>query len=198
MTGFQELRSTVNDQECLNKIKAGGQQRVDGISQLYRSYARRFLAYFLKHRVPREHAEDLVQDVFVNVVRHCGDFRGETRIDAWMWAIVRNCLIDYFRRSRPEDAVDEDDLVKLADVGQASQPDRGTGLEDCVQRAFAAFAEVYRDRAEVLRLVAFEGWSIAEVAAVLKRTPGATREYISQCRKKLQSFLEPCREFLVQ
>jgi len=185
-----------DDQDALNKIRQGGQLRVEGVSQLYHGYSRRFLAYFVKHRVSREHAEDLVQDVFVSVVRHAQDFRGETRIDAWMWAIVRNSLIDFFRRARPEDPFDEDDLIAVAEAQPGSQRDAGAGLEDCVRRAYAAFTEAHRDRAEVLQRVAFEDWSIADVAAMLKRTPGATREYLSQCRKKLRAFLEPCRDYL--
>ena len=187
----------MNDQECLENIRRAGREHVAGLSQLYRAYARRFLAYFLRHRVPREHAEELVQDVFVNVVRHCGEFRGDTRIDAWLWAIVRNGLIDYVRRQRPELSVDADELIDLA--GAAADPPgvAGQELEDCVRAAFAAYGAASRDRAAVLALVAFEGWTIDDVAAMLRRTPGATREYLSQCRKKLKVFLEPCREFLV-
>lgn len=186
----------ITDQEALAAIKEGGRQQNEGISQLYRTYARRFFGYFMKHRVPREHAEELVQDVFVSVVRHSGEYRGETRIDAWMWAIARNLLMDHFRRARPEDPFDEDDLVRLAETQSDPPRDPDTGLEDCVRKAYAAFAERYTERAEILARVAFDGWSIADVAAVLKRTPGATREYLSQCRKKLKAFLEPCREYL--
>lgn len=184
------------DRESLDRIRRGGKERTEGVSRLYQAYARRFLAYFLKHRMPREHAEELVQDAFVNVVRHCGDFRGDTRIDAWMWAIVRNALIDYFRRQRPEQAVDVDELVDLAGAVAAPPQADSRDLEDCVRGAFAAFGETFHDRAAVLALVVFEGWTIDDVAGMLKRTPGATREYLSQCRKKLKIFLEPCREFL--
>lgn len=185
-----------DDQDALNKIRQGGQARTDGVSQLYRGYARRFLSYFMKHRVPREQAEDLAQDVFVSIVRHAESFRGETRIDAWMWAIARNALIDHFRRARPEDPFEEDDLVRIAEAQSDPPRDAGGGLEDCVRKAYTAFAESHADRAEILARVAFEGWSIEDVAAVLKRTPGATREYLSQCRKKLKVFLEPCRDYL--
>jgi RNA polymerase sigma-70 factor (ECF subfamily) len=161
-----------DDQDALEKIRQGGQARTEGVSQLYRSYARRFLSYFMKHRVPREQAEDLAQDVFVSIVRHAESFRGETRIDAWMWAIARNALIDHFRRARPEDPFEEDDLVRIAEAQADAPREAGGGLEDC------------------------EGWSIEDVAAVLKRTPGATREYLSQCRKKLKAFLQPCRDYL--
>lgn len=65
-----------------------------------------------------------------------------------------------------------------------------------MQRGFAAFARRFPERAEALRRVALDGWSIAEAAAFLNRTNAATREYLSQCRKKLKEFLEPCRELL--
>jgi RNA polymerase sigma-70 factor (ECF subfamily) len=186
----------VDDQQCLEKIRQGGAARTAGVSALYLTYARRFLAYFIKHRVPAGNAEELVQDVFVSVVRHCDSFRGDTRIDAWMWAIVRNALIDHFRRQRPEDALDDDELLELADTTADASGAADEELDDCVRRAYARFAEVHRDRAEVLSRVTFDDWSIEDVAAMLKRTPGATREYLSQCRKKLKAFLEPCREFL--
>lgn len=187
----EELR---RDEMCLMRIRQGGSARVAGISELYQRYAKRFVGYLAKHRVPREQAEDLVQNVFVSVVRNCESFRGNTRIDAWIWAIVRNHLIDHFRRARPEETVDNDDLVRLA--GATVDPAPGGGLEDCVKAAFARFAEAYRDRAEVMSLVALQGWGIAELAVMLKRTPGATREYLNQCRKKMREYLEPCRQYL--
>jgi RNA polymerase sigma-70 factor (ECF subfamily) len=186
----------VTDQECLEHIRRGGKARADGISALYRAYARRFLAYLVKHRVPREHAEELVQDVFISIVRHCDAFRGETRIDSWMWSIVRNALIDYTRRQRHEITTDDDELINLAGAVEASAAGESSEIDECVRKAFAAFSAANSDRAQVLSLVALEGWSIDDVAAMLKRTPGATREYLSQCRKKLKDFLQPCREFL--
>ncbi len=86
--------------------------------------------------------------------------------------------------------------MRIAEAQSDPPREAGGGLEDCVRKAYAAFAESHVDRAEILARVAFEGWSIEDVAAVLKRTPGATREYLSQCRKKLKAFLEPCRDYL--
>ncbi|MCW5605968.1 MAG: hypothetical protein KIT18_15610, partial [Burkholderiales bacterium] len=47
----------------------------------------------------------------------------ETRIDAWMWTIVRNNLIDYFRRARPEEPFD--DAAKRARAEAAALAPRG-------------------------------------------------------------------------
>jgi RNA polymerase sigma-70 factor (ECF subfamily) len=129
-------------------------------------------------------------------VRHCGDFRGEARIDAWLWSIARNCLMDHFRRARPEVVLDDDELIAAAGAAPEPQRDTGGGLDECVRKAYATFALANADRAEVLARVAFDDWRIEDVAAMLKRSNGATREYLSQCRKKLKTFLEQCREYL--
>ena len=68
--------------------------------------------------------------------------------------------------------------------------------EDCVQQALSLFAKEHSDRARVLSLAAIEGWDTKEVAAFIGRTLGATREYISQCRKYFSKYLEPCQEYL--
>ncbi len=176
-------------------LRAGGSERAAGIAALYRRHAGRLLGYFVRQRVPRGEAADLVQEVFVNVVRHCAEFRGDAKFGTWLWSIARNALIDHLRRSRGVE-VDLDELGEEA-LAAASPAPADAGLRDCVRRAYAEFAAAHRDRAETLALVAFEGWSAAEVGAYLGRTPGAAREYLSQCRKKLRPFLERCREFLL-
>lgn len=187
----------MTDDECLEGIRAGGRARDAGISTLYRRYAKQIVGYFVyRHRLPQGQAEDLAQDCFVRVVRKCDEFRGETRIDAWVWAIARNCLMDHFRRQRPEDLVSDEDLERLSDATQAAAPDDVENLDDCVQKAYAAFAEAFGERAHWLSLTVFQNWSTEDVAAALNRTAGATREYLSQCRKKLKPFLEPCREYM--
>lgn len=186
----------MTDQESLNKLQQAGRERAEGIDHLYRRYARRFLGYFLRHRLSRQDADELVKDVFVAIVQDRGLFSGERRFDAWMWAIARGRLADHFRRQRPEVLADDDVLESVGNdaVDSASEP--GSSLEDCAHKAYVAFAAAHPDRAEILARVAFDGWSIEDLADALQRTPQAAREYLSQCRRRLDVFLEPCRGFL--
>jgi RNA polymerase sigma-70 factor (ECF subfamily) len=187
----------VDDSESLRKIREGGKARTEGISEIYRKYARRMLGYYLRNRVMRANAEDLIQDVFVSVVRNCDQFKGESRIDVWIWSIVRNRLIDHVRQIRPMVDVDDEQLIALVDANDSLlHTDVPDGLVDCVRHGFDAFSRTHNDRAQTIMLAVVEGWSIEDLADFLKRTPPATREYLSQCRKKLRVFLEPCREFL--
>ena len=186
-----------SDEECIRKLQAGGSARAEGVATLYRRHAGQLVGYFVRQRVAREQAEDLAQDVFVSMVKHCGDFRGDAKPSTWMWSIARNALIDHLRRVRnaPDtDPLDTDDdgAPALEVAAVEASPD----LDNCVRRAYADFALAHPDRAETLALIAFEGWTLIDLATALGRTHGAAREYVSQCRLKLRPFLERCREYL--
>lgn len=183
------------DRAYLAEIASGGRARERGVSALYRNYRARLLAFFLRNGASREQGEDLLQEVFIRAVRNASSFRGEARVSTWLWSIARNCLLDELRRARPEVHLDDDGWSGIEARTQAPGAPGGS-VEDCVQRAFSAFARRFPERAEALRRVALDGWSIEDAAQFLQRTNGATREYLSQCRKKLKAYLDPCRELL--
>lgn len=186
-----------SDEECIRGLQAGGRARGDAVAEFYRRHARKLIGYFQRQRVSREQAEDLAQDVFVSMVRHCEDFRGDAKASTWMWSIARNALIDHVRRARnrPDgEPLDLDD--DASPTAAVAAPEDSRDVDHCVKRAYAEFALAYPDRAESLALVAFEGWSLVDLARMLGRTHGAAREYVSQCRAKLRPFLERCRELL--
>src|SRR5687767_15612113 len=51
-------------------------------------------------------AEDLVQDVFVRVLKYRATFRDEGRFDTWIFRIARNARVDHFRHLAPEDPLE--------------------------------------------------------------------------------------------
>ncbi len=188
------------DRTHLSEIASGGRARERGVTALYQTYRRPLLAFFVRNGTSAEQGEDLHQEVFIRVVRSAGTFRGEALVSTWVWSIARNCLLDHLRRARPEQQLDDEGWGALADTsaGAAASTPGEDSVEDCVQRGFSAFAREFPERAEALRRVALDGWSITEAASFLDRTNAATRQYLSQCRKKLKAFLDPCREYLKQ
>ena len=187
----------MNDREALEKLRQTGKPRADAVTYLYRRYAPRFLAYFLRHRLSRRDAEALVEDAFVAIVRSRDDFFGETRADAWLWASARSALLDHFRSQRPEEIPDDHPLELLvsADTPATPAPVAGSASPaECARDAYAAFAAGHADRAEMLTRVAFDGWGVDDVAAALKRSHDAARAYLGETRDKLSVSLEPCRD----
>ncbi|NWF35141.1 RNA polymerase sigma factor [Mariprofundus sp. KV] len=184
-----------NDEElCLNKIRKGGIDREEGISELFELYSLPFKRYFIKHRLSAADADDLVQESFINIVRYCSTFRNECEIRIWLWKIARNCMLTFFRKQKaPHEEIDGYSET-IPDPKTCVDP--GPTLEDCVKRAFLRFSEQDHERAEMLTLATIQGWTTKELAELLGRSLGATREYISQCRKHFKPFLDVCRDYI--
>lgn len=193
--------SNSEDLQSLNLIRQGGKMRGQGVAVLFRKHAAQFRKYYLYQGMNTADADDIVQETFFNIVRHCDNYKGDSPIEAWLWRIARNCMNDHFRRSkvRPAENLDDEGWETLERESETLRtfdalPSSET-LEDCVGRGFAEFAKKFSERAHVLSLV-MEGFDTAHIASAIQRTPGATREFISQSRKRIEEFLLPCRDYL--
>ena len=193
--------STVDDRNSFNLIRQGGKMLDQGIASLYNKYAPHFRKFYLYQGLSYADADDVVQETFVKIVKSSDTYKGDSPLEAWLWRIARNSMNDHFRRvkSRPIEDLDDDGWSALEQESEAMRtfdaPPANDTLEDCVERGFADFAKVFSERAHVLSLV-MEGFDTAQIAATILRSPGATREYVSQCRKRIEQFLQPCREYL--
>jgi len=188
-----------SSEQCLNWIAQRGSQGERGMEILFRAYGARLKAFFRRHRMSEEETADLLQETFIKVYRAASQFQGQAKASTWLWSIARNCLLDHVRARQPAESLDEmmadGEFEPESASGPACEAER-LGMRDCIERGFDAFGEQHPERAEVMRLVVFEEWSMHDIAAFLARTPAATREYISQCRKRLRQFLDPCRDLL--
>ena len=186
------------DLECIQQIRSGGKRRAEGITTLYRKYAPQLKHFFFRRGKTKEQAEDLLHEVFIQIIRQIDSYRGEGAFSAWMWTIARNTLISDFRKNERH-LTDADLDESLAQGERATLPNDlvQDALTDCVQQAFLQFRQHHEEQAQALTLIVFHGWDIEEISRFLGRTQGATREYLSQSRKKLHPFLEPCYEYLV-
>lgn len=187
------------DRAWLSATAAGGRDGERAVAALFREYRRPLLAFLIRHGAQQDLAEDLLQETFVRVVRHAEGFRGEAAVSSWIYQIARNLATDASRAPRREEHLDDAGWQRVADETACStEGDAKAALDDCVNSGFAAFGRAHPERAEALRRAALDGWSVRDVANFLERTEAATREYLSQCRKRLREFLEPCRALIVE
>ncbi len=144
-------------------------------------------------------ARDLVQETFIKVWQRCASFHGNSELLPWLRAILRHTMLDSFRRN--DRAVSLDDAVLTAEIElkivELSARAVPTPLDDAqarqqrevFQRCWAAFERECPTHAAVIAWIGEDGLDNDEIAQLLGRTPGATREFISQCRKKARVYL---------
>jgi RNA polymerase sigma-70 factor (ECF subfamily) len=189
----------LQDRNAIALIVSGGGAREKGVEMLFRKYRRPLLSSLGRRGMDSHAAEDIVQEVFIRAVRGASAFRHDAKVSTWLFQIARNLHIDQIRKERPEATADDDAWREIE--ASVAAPDAGAhgarfehDLQDCFDRVFAGFARSHPAAAEVLDKIARFGWSTRDVARFLQRTEGATREYLSQVRKKLRVIAEPCRQ----
>ncbi len=129
---------------------------------------------YLKAHGARE-PEDLLGEVFVQVVRNVSGFEGDERdFRAWIFTIARNRMIDEWRcrQRNPSDAVPDDLLASLAPAGNLEEDVMVRLGNRHVQEIIERLSPDQRD---VLFLRVIAGLTIEEVARVLDKRPGAVK-----------------------
>lgn len=173
--------------------------RLGELETLYRTRYSHFVSHFRKAGLPLSVAQELTHETFVAGLAALPQFKGDSQLFTWVWRIAINQLNAYFRAAaRREDCVGSAEDVHaicppgLTDSLEATLIDKQQAA--LVQAAFARFARDHPERAMVVSMAMQEGATGEVLATWLGRSPGATREYLSQSRKVLQTYLEAQRE----
>ncbi|HKQ60888.1 MAG TPA: RNA polymerase sigma factor [Candidatus Polarisedimenticolaceae bacterium] len=143
-----------------------------------------------------EAARDVVQETFIKVWQRCATFHGESELLPWVRAILRHAMLDRLRRPEREVAMADDAEPEARSTAAAARPLsapeselRRRQLGECFQRCWKRFEAAAPAHAAVLSWIVEDDLSNEEISALLGRTPGATREFISQCRKRARLHL---------
>lgn len=147
-----------------------------------------------------ESARDLVQDTFIKVWLRCATFQGDSELLPWIKAILRHGLLDRLRKPGGEIAIDTaenqagEPQLRLAELSEEiiPRPDSEAvraQLDDCFQRCWRRFEAASPSHALVIAWIVEDGLTHEQIGELLGRTPGATREFISQCRKRARLHL---------
>jgi RNA polymerase sigma-70 factor (ECF subfamily) len=136
--------------------------------ELYVRYARMVHGILLA-RVPPAEAEDLVQEVFLSAMKQLRGLRTAAAFRGWLGAIARNRAIDYFRGTRNQAPLEEQEL---RGHGSSGAPEAFAALD-----AIRSLPEAYRETL-MLRLV--EGMTGPEIARRTGLTPESVR--VNLCR----------------
>jgi len=87
----------MTDEQAMMAV-AGGD--LDKAAVLYERYKRPVLGYFCRSSVNRDHAEDLMQQVFYRIIHYRKSFAESYVFKPWLFRIARNVFQDFVRKNR--------------------------------------------------------------------------------------------------
>jgi len=180
--------------------REGGEAVEDALRLLDRSYYAVLYRDCLRSVRDADAARDLVQDTFIKVWQRCATFHGESELLPWIRAILRHAILDRLRRSERDVPIERDGAMSTevargvaalsAERVPAAEVElRRKQLAECFARSWARFEQACPEHAAVIAWIVEDGLRNEQIAELLGRTPGATREFVSQCRKRARMHL---------
>lgn len=171
------------DAELLARIARQDQAALRAFFVRHRTGVFRFIVRFVRNEAI---AEELTNEVFLEVWRHADRYEGRSAATTWLLSIARNRAVSSLRK-RTESSWDEDaagDLEDGADDPEVSlqKTDKGERLRACLKALSA-------EHAEIIDLVYYHEKSISEVAEITGIPQATVKTRLFYARKKLSEIL---------
>jgi RNA polymerase sigma factor (sigma-70 family) len=130
-----------------------------------------------------DRADDLVQETLLRAWSHHDRFAPGTNLEAWLFTILRNAFFSELRKRKRE----EEDPGEAHALSLAIAPDQTDRLE--MQDLQEALRRVPADQREALWLVAVEGMTYDEAAAVCGCATGTIKSRVNRARNRLAELM---------
>ena len=146
---------------------------------LFDRYQTPLFNFYTKMTQDRGLSEDLVQDVFLRILRYRQSYRPGTSFRTWMYQIARNARLDHLTQARPE--------APLAAEPVAPQPTRDPAQQKqealLLQRALMLLPD---DKREILILSRFQELKYEEIARLLGCEVGTVKVRVHRALQQLR------------
>lgn len=187
-----------DEQKLIEKLAARDER---AFNVLVRTYERRVFALVVRMIGNRAEAEELSQEVFYQVFKAIGSFRGESKLSTWIYRIAVNLCKNrakYLKVRKQDAQVEFDEHAErspLADargsnVGQIARPDEmmeGKQLEQIVRASILEIEPAFR---ECLVLRDVEDLSYEEIGEITNLPAGTVKSRIFRARAQLKELVE--------
>lgn len=147
--------------------------------EIYKLYSKAMYNSALRILKNQADAEDVMQDSFLDAFTRIHLYREEGSFGGWIKRIVINNAMDFLRKQKPSDEIEERHMV-LTDE-QADCIENDCRLED-INEAMKRIKTEYR---VILSLYLFEGYDHEEIASIQNITYGLSRTRYSRARQSL-------------
>jgi RNA polymerase sigma factor (sigma-70 family) len=141
------------------------------ISEVIQRERSRLLAFVRKRVDDEGDAEDILQDVFYELVETYRLLKPVEQAGAWLFRVARNRIIDFFRKKRPESfahqpAVNDEDVLLLEELlpSPDAGPEAAYARRLLLEELDAALEELPEEQREVFVAHEIEGRSFKELA----------------------------------
>lgn len=180
------LTVTPTDFQLARASASGDHQAFEA---LYQQHHRRVYSLCLRMLRDQDEAEDLTQDVFLQVYRKIDSFQGTSAFTTWLHRLTVNMVLMHLRRKRRQPAKESFEMEEPGVTAElmASRPAERSPIEAVdLAKAIDRLPDGYRI---VFLLHDVEGYEHAEISQLLGISVGTAKSQLHKARLKLRQML---------
>lgn len=169
----------MEDEQIMQEVRAGN---VGKLEVLFDRHSRALFRYFARLTSDRAWSEDLVQEVFLRILKYRHTYQAETSFRAWMYQVGRNAWLDQAGKRKGEVALPEN----AGEIGGVETPaDRQVEKKQETVLLRRALAAMPPEKREVLVMSRYQELKYDEIASVLKCEVGTVKVRVYRALREL-------------
>ncbi len=188
----------ISDEELMLMFQHGNAMAFDMLFEKYRVPVFNFIYRMLNRE--KESAEDLLQVIFMKVVKGKDFYEPRAKFSTWLFSISRNHCLNFIKSRRymqavstvSLDAQNKEDGLSLLDKLAAKENGRQKitekEMQEMIERAISALPDKYR---EIFLLRAVEGFAHEEISRILKLNSATVRTDYHRAKMMLREKIGP-------
>ena len=171
----------LTDEALILAVRRG---EIRAFDELYRRYADRLFGYLLRYVQDRAEAEDLLQEVFMTVLRDEALELRPGQVGGWFFTVAKNRALSRVRRRRTEERHQENAVAPPP----VETPEVNAERRELLARVELAVEGLPQPQAEALMLKVVGGLTYAQIASVQQVPEGTAKSRLHHAIRAVRAF----------
>jgi RNA polymerase sigma-70 factor (ECF subfamily) len=175
---------SLTDNQVMGQVRDG---EVEKLGVLFERHHQSLFGFFVRLTGRRELSEDLVQEVFLRMLKYRHSFQPENQFRPWMFRIARNAHFDAARKRQREARISgaESEAAEGL-IAPEPTPDLRVGQQQEIGFLQQALARLPVEKREVLLLSRVQNLKYEQVAEILGCDTGTVKVRVHRALKELR------------
>jgi RNA polymerase sigma factor (sigma-70 family) len=189
------IKTPVTEADFIEKLRAGKQS---AFSQLLDAYQQKVFGTCISFIPNKEDAEDVAQEVFLEVFKSISKFKGNSKLSTWIYKIATNKCLEFIRKKNTKKRFafmqtilgNDIPLDKTSYFTEVNHP--GILLENKEKSAiiFRAINSLPENQRVIFTLAKIDGKSYQEIVEITDKSLSSVESILFRAKKSLQKKLE--------
>ena len=179
------------DDNLIALIERIAQQDTVAMRALYDATSSKLYAVAMRVVSNTSHAEDVLQDAYLNIWRIAGDYKASLSPPmAWMGVVVRSRALDFLRKRTSEKSLagaDIDDTIGETLQGDSPDPMDASDASEQATALHQCLGKIDAQPRQVLTMAYFKDLSHSELSEQFKLPLGTVKTWIRRSLEQLRT-----------